>query len=275
MAKTSKTSKTPVILSQAVMNANGRAYEVAMIREDALITPDFNPKSRTEYKNIKKLIESIDKYGQMNTCLVVPVKGSNDAEFIVAEGNRRRSSLQVLNIKYVFCHIRRDVTLEEIYIETNGNIKQHTGNESAEAYRMNHDCVKPNTKAKLDIMFKYLGSDNFDWLLDHAGSQRTFQTIRKACSFAGWDDTQDNIGMVMRWLVLGDNIISVRDNDITLIGKDMFRQVILTNKKFADFYEFYKMTHLKQVVENSVNGTVECNVECTVDYSVKQVKKLA
>ncbi len=162
----------------------------------------YNPKSRTEKKNIRDLVKSIGAHGQFVPILV-------DPQLNIIDGHRRHAAINELGMDT--CQVRVvGGNPAEVYAEVNSAAKPLSGNDHISVYCQSPDAVTGVTLTRLKQMHSEAGDELMQYVADHGSSVAIFQLAKKLAKHCGAPKDTELIANLTKWLIQTKSSYSAR-----------------------------------------------------------------
>lgn len=167
--------------------------QIRWVDPTTITTAAFNPKHRTDDRQLKDLIASMEKDGfhEFQPLLI-------STEGILGDGHRRLAASLKLGLKRVSI-FETDMPLVELY-NLNVSHLSHKPRDWAEAYFRGLTSVPPRIAVLIGRIEEIVGRDGVRLLVEYGMSPDVYSVARKVATYCG-NPSNEFVGKILYWIV--------------------------------------------------------------------------
>jgi hypothetical protein len=203
-------------------------FEIVFRMPVAEIVPaPFNPATRTEPRNLKRLLNLIRDKG-----FRFPVYLSRDG--VLGDGHRRVACAKIIGLADVPA-MRFDLSADELF-EMNDGMKTITDAQLLDAYRRGFRRIRQSKLDRIHSLRDLVGEDGITRLADKGVSIHILSMARMVANYCDNDDHRF-LARCIWWLVDYNQQFAARSAIREMIDPDVLEMAIETGRKLSKSWE--------------------------------------
>jgi len=188
----------------------------------------YNPKRRTERRNMRKLLDSLAKAGRPDYPILVTSK------YVIIDGHRRHACALLLGWDVIPAIVLTNIEASEAdlkYASINATHRRHTENELLTVWPVRSTAVDPKIARKFEAMEKWIGRSMVNKLADAGLSTSIYRVSRELGRYVEDDVprfTKQAITLLLKYPIVG----KIREAMKAGVDADVLRTAVETCEDF-------------------------------------------
>lgn len=166
---------------------------VKLVNPKALKFAKYNPPNRTKKENLKDMIESLSKYGQLTPVII----RSNN---VIVMGHRRTAAARALGWTSIQAVVRDDLDADVMFAEDMGTTKKFNGNDALGIWLENPKAIPGYLSVRFQNMETKIGRVLVKRIHREGLSIRAYNLAKQIGRYCG-DETDKFLGKTVVWLM--------------------------------------------------------------------------
>jgi hypothetical protein len=171
-----------------------RMPKLILVDPNKLKFAPYNPENRTAPDNIRDMVESLSKYGQLMPIVIRP-----DRTIIM--GHRRCAAARALGWKSLQALVRDDLDMDVMFAEDAHTSRKMTGNDALGVWLDNPKAVPPRSAALFANMVESIGIGLTRRIHREGYSIRVFRVARQIARYVDREEDKGFCSTCVAWLM--------------------------------------------------------------------------